>query len=148
MTVNAKQDLLTASLERAASALGDITPHVMAAYYARHPDTVALFESHQSGGRHALEGEMVEQIIYCLMEWFEAPEKIEIIFISTVPHHIDTLNVTPAQFSDLIGAVCDTVVATIPRHHAGELAVWEELRGALTGLVAQEMAWADRAHAP
>jgi len=37
MDLEAKKAALNSSLERAAEDLGDITPHVMAAYYARNP---------------------------------------------------------------------------------------------------------------
>jgi hypothetical protein len=127
MNVEEKKALLHSSLERAAEQLGDITPHVMAAYYARHPGARQRFEELHPGNPGRLEGEMVEQVLYCLMEWYDSPGEIEVIFMTTVPHHVDTLHVWSGYFSDLITAVCETVVATITPAQVGERAVWQEL---------------------
>lgn len=140
--IEEKKALLLASLERAAEELGDITPHVMAAYYARHPEARERFEELHSGNPDRLEGQMVEQVLYCLMEWFDSAGEIEIILITTVPHHIDTLNIPPTFFADLIDAVCDTVVATIPADRAGERAVWDELRHELLDITNNSAAYA------
>lgn len=137
MDLAEKKAALYTSLERAAETLGDVTPHVMTAYYARHPGARETFEYHKCPHTEQLEGEMVEQVIYCLMEWFDSPYEVEIILVNTVPHHIDTLHVRPGYFSDLIEATCDTLVATIPADQAAELAVWTELRGAMMRLVEQ-----------
>lgn len=78
---------------------------------------------------------MVEQALYCFMEWYESQGEIEIVLMSTVPHHIQTLQVDPRHFSELMVAVSDTIVATIPPDKADELAVWAELRNDLMELV-------------
>ena len=134
MDVEAKKALLQSSLERAAGQLGDITPHVMASYYARHPEARERFEVLHSGNPRRLEGEMVEQVLYCLMEWFDSAGEIEIILVTTVPHHIDTLHIRPGLFIDLIAAVCETVVSTIPPDRADERGVWAELERELSRL--------------
>lgn len=134
MDLVAKKAALEASLERAAEQLGDITPHVYETYYRRCPEAKADFDHHFPGDSHPLEGQMVEQALYCLMEWFDSPGEIEIILLSTVPHHIETLHIEPRHFSELINAVCETIVATIPPERSEELAVWKELRGELIAL--------------
>ena len=134
MNIAAKKAALEASLERAAEQLGDITPHVYETYYRRCPEAKADFDYHFPGDRHPLEGQMVEQALYCLMEWYDSPGEIEIILLGTIPHHIETLKIPPRHFSELIIAVCETIVTTIPPNRPEELAVWEELGGELMAL--------------
>jgi len=140
--IEEKKALLASSLERAADRLGDITPHVMAAYYACQPEARQRFEELQAGNPGLLEGQMVEQVLYCLMEWFDSAGEIEIILVTTVPHHIDTLHIPPSFFADLIAAVCDTIVATIPAERRGERAVWDELRRELLAITGNSAAYA------
>lgn len=137
-----KQALVQASLERAAEALGDITEPVYALYYGRCPDARARFAEFYPHGQERLEGAMVEQVLYCLMYWFESPGEIEIVLISTIPHHIETLGVPGDMFSHLITAVCDTVIATIPAEAEAEHAVWRELHRELTGLCGESAQYA------
>jgi hypothetical protein len=144
MDLERKKALLFSSLERAADKLGDITPHTMALFYHRYPQAMALFEELYPGARLSLEGEMVQQILFCLMEWYDSASEIEIILTTTVPHHIETLKVRPELFQDLINAVCDTIVATIPTSKHDEQAVWAELRGVMTALVDQEMVFVEQ----
>lgn len=135
-----KLERLNTSLERCAEQLGDITPVVIAAFYRAFPQARDRFDALYPNGRHQLEGEMVAQVLYCLMEWYSCPGEIEVILMTTVPHHIRTLEVGMELFSGLIDAVCDTVDATIPPEMLQERAVWAELRTVLTGLVGQEAA--------
>jgi hypothetical protein len=137
MNLETRKALLTATLERAATALGDITPQVYARYYACHPDARACFEENYPGGVASLEGEMVSQVLYCLMEWLDSPGEIEIILLTTVPHHADTLHVSPHLFTGLITAVSETVAETIPAEALDERAVWADLHGVLVGVVAE-----------
>ena len=142
MELATKKALLESSLERAADALGDITPHVYEDYYARFPEARTSFELLYPGGAKLLEGEMVSQALYCLMEWFDSPGEIEIILLGTVPHHIETLGIQPYLFKELIVAVCDTIQATIPAEEAGERAIWAELRSEMLSLFAEAAAYA------
>lgn len=137
MTLEEKKALLYSILERAAEQLGDITEHVYSRYYRRCPEAHERFAELYPGGVQRLEGEMVEQVLYCIMEWYESPGEIEIILISTIPHHIDTLQVKQEYFSQLVAAVFDTLRATIPPHETGELAVLDELQDTLGSLVEQ-----------
>jgi len=142
MDNKAKNELLYASLERAAEQLGDITPHVMDRYYAILPEARRHFRELHEWNQGALEGAMVEQTLYCLMEWFECPGEVEIILLTTVPHHLDTLDVPAELFAGLIDAVCETVVSTIPEQAVDELGVWDELLKAMHGLVDREVTYA------
>lgn len=135
MDLDAKKALLDVSLERAAEQLGDITPHVMEAYYRRHPEARRRFEDLASGERGALEQQMVDQALYCLMVWVESPLQIEIILNTTVPHHMQTLDIPSHLFSELIAATCATIVSTIPPQKTGELALWNELHAGIKALV-------------
>ncbi|MFA7604350.1 MAG: hypothetical protein WCY29_15225 [Novosphingobium sp.] len=134
MDVAEKQSLIQTSLARTAEALGDITGPVYALYYERCPEAQERFDHFYPEGRERLEGSMVEQALYCLMYWFDSPGEIEVVLISTVPHHIETLGVPGDMFARLITAVCDTVTATIPPEEKDELLVWEELHADLIGL--------------
>lgn len=134
MTDAAKLDALNSSLERASDLLGDITPLVMERLYARRLDALTCFETLSVGNRKQLEGEMVEQVLYCLMEWYSSPGEIEILLLSTIPHHIDTLGVGPGLFNDLISIVCETVMETIPPDAVQEQATWAELHAELLAI--------------
>lgn len=134
MDTEEKQALIQSSLERAAEALGDITGPVYALYYSRCPKARQRFAELYPQGQDRLEGTMVEQVLYCLMYWFESPGEIEIVLISTIPHHIETLGVPGDMFSELITAVCDTVTATIPAEAEAERAVWRDLHAELVEL--------------
>lgn len=134
MTPDDKYALVLRSLERAAEALGDITAPVYALYYERCPEALAKFVEHRPHGRERLEGEMVEQALYCLMEWFSSPGEIEIVLITTIPHHIETLGVSCELFAKLITAVHDIVTETIPADAEEERAVWRELHAELITL--------------
>jgi len=135
MDIEIKKNLLNSSLERTAEKLGDITPNVMERFYARFQDARQCFEELYRGDRQKLEGEMIEQVLYCLMEWYDCPGEIEIVMVTTIPHHVECLHVHPEFFSGLIDAVCDTVVSTIPAEETGELGVWAELQETMRSLV-------------
>lgn len=142
MDIEHKQQLLNCSLERAAEVLGDITAPVYALYYARCPEARLRFAEFHPDGPERLEGSMVEQALYCLMHWFEAPGEVEIVLIGTIPHHVETLGVTVELFSCLITAVCDTVVATVPAQAADERSVWRELHTDLMRVCAESAKYA------
>lgn len=142
MSVEDKQRLIHSGLERAAEVLGDITAPVYALYYAHCPQARARFAELHANGQERLEGSMVEQVLYCVMYWFESPGEVEIVLLNTIPHHIETLGVTVEMFSRLITAVCDTVVAIIPADAENERAAWHELHVDLMGLCAESAQYA------
>lgn len=130
-----KLALLNGSLERTAEQLGDITPFVMKHFYARYPEAMERFNELYLGDREKLEGEMIEQALYCLMEWYECQAEVEIILSTTIPHHVEYLEVDPQFFSGLVDAVCETVVGTIPQQETGELDVWNELQATMASIM-------------
>ena len=137
MQIPEKQVLLDSSIERAAALLGDLTPHVFARYYPAFPEAHERFEELSLHSRNSLEGQIIEQSLYCLMQWFESPGQIRIVIVGTVSHHIETLQISPSCFSGLMDTICDVIVSTIPADCPGERAVWQELREAMQGLFAE-----------
>ena len=71
----AKRALVERGLERAGEAIGDITAPLMARFYAAFPDAEASFDHHGLGRRALLEAEMVGNVVYYLMTWFERQRK-------------------------------------------------------------------------
>lgn len=132
-----QQALLDRSLNRAADVLGDITPHVFARYYDTFPDARRCFLEHGGTTPHDLEGEMVAQVIYLLMEWVREGSWATYIWATTVPHHVYTLHVPVTYFVGLSDAVIDTIVATIPPDCESEQRYWDEVRTATHDLVAE-----------
>ena len=114
MTDETTKALVNAVLERAAEDLGDITEAVLERYHASYPQARACFMHHEPHDFAKLEAEMVSEALYCLMKWPESPGEVEIILLTTVPHHADTLAVPPDLFGGLITAVSETVAASIP----------------------------------
>ena len=57
--------------------LGDITAPVLDLFYSRFPQTRQRFEELNPGGRWQIEGEMVEQALYCLMTLYDCPGEVE-----------------------------------------------------------------------
>ena len=141
MDAGARQALLETGLARAAELLGDVTGAVMAAFYARFPEARSAFDRLALGRREQLEGEMVEQALYCVMNWFDRPGEIEIILLGSVPHHGDTLMVDPSWYEGLIAATGTVLAATVPAGAADERAVWAEVDGELRALVCQSAVW-------
>lgn len=135
MQTKQKNELLEASLDRAATILGDVTEPVMAKYYASHPGAKISFQEHGLGNSVKLEAEMVESVIYCLMNWYDRPEEIQIMFGSTVPHHKHALNVSNEWFAGLIDAAITIISDTVPETSTDELAVWAEMRTGFKTLV-------------
>ena len=129
-----KLALLDHSLIRAAEALGDVTPHAMARYYARYPDAAASFEHHGLGKTAALEGEMVENCLYCLMHCLDRRAEIEILLESSVPHHHFTLDVSLGWYQGLVDSTIDVIVATVPADADDEQRLWQEIRERLDAI--------------
>lgn len=130
-----KAALVDNILMRAAEHIGDITAPAMAVYYRRHPEAQAAFEAHGLGSRAHLEGMMIENSVYCLMNWVNSPGEIEILLGGSVPHHNDTLQVPPDWYGALIEATAEVIAATIPAENNAELAVWNEVRRDLRGVI-------------
>ncbi len=135
MQKHQKNMLLENSLERAAERLGDITGPVMSRYYANHPQAKASFDEHGLGNAVRLEAEMVESVLYCLMNWFGRSEEIRIMFGSTVPHHEDTLNVSSDWFSGLVDAAIAVIRETVPATQISERQILQEIHEGLGSLI-------------
>jgi hypothetical protein len=133
----AKLELIERSLERAAETVGDITAPLMARFYAAHPAAEASFEHHGLGKRALLEAEMVGNVLYCLMTWFERPEEIRIILYDSIPHHQETLKVEPGWYEGMLWAGIDLIEDTLPEDADDERAVWEEMRAGLAETIAK-----------
>ncbi|MEH6756255.1 MAG: hypothetical protein V7676_01945 [Parasphingorhabdus sp.] len=137
MDIDKKTALLETSLERAADKLGDITDPVMKRYYSLYPDARASFHEHGLGNTVKLEADMVESVLYALMNWLEAPQEIRIIFGSTVPHHEETLHVNSDWFRGLVDAAVYVISETIPDEQRDEHALWKEIQTGVNGLIAE-----------
>ena len=135
MTSAEKTALVEQILLRAAEQLGDVTAPVLTAYYERVPESKTAFEHHAGVNRSQLEGEMVENSLYCLMSWFTSPGEIEMLLAGSVPHHKETLQVPPHWYEELLEATAEVIAATIPADQTDERAAWDELRRDLRALI-------------
>lgn len=132
-----RQSLLETTLTRASDLLGDVTPLVMALYYKRFPEALEHFEYHGMGETKRLEGDMVEQALYCLLDYLTMQGAIEIVLLGTVPHHIQTLKIPIELFDGLLDCLCDVIADTIPADNTDERRVLEDLRASLKALIAR-----------
>lgn len=130
-----KVKLLNLGLERAADRLGDVTPLAIQRFLDQFPQADAAFELHWSGSRRELEGQMVENALYCLMTWLEDPQDVACLLTDSVPHHKLTLHVDPAWYGGLIDATAEVIAETIPEEFVDEIVVWQGLRADLRNLV-------------
>lgn len=135
MTTAEKIGLIEEILTRAADQIGDLTPSAMEAYYRHCPEAKAAFEVNGLGKREQLEGMMIENSLHCLMNWFASPGEIEILLGGSVLHHNATLNVPPNWYSDLLETTAEVIAETIPADKPEELAVWNEVRRDLRGVI-------------
>ena len=135
LTAQHGAQLVDSILDRAADALGDLTPQVMAHYYAAMPQAMERFEFHQPVRREKLEGEMIEQVLYCLMRWHSDRSEIEIILATTVPHHLHALDIPLDLFTGMMDAVCEVVAETIPSGQEGEMQCWQGLHREMTAFM-------------
>ena len=127
---------LDSLLGRSADVLGDLRPHVMDRFYRRFPEALAIFETESAGHREKLEGDMVEQTLWCLMTWVERPIEIRIVLQTTVPHHAAALHVPEPLFSGFIDAVMETIGDTIPDDAPHERALLDSIHRGLLAEVA------------
>ncbi len=131
MDIEQKKVLLETSLERAAELLGDVTQPTMAHYYKQFPDARSSFDEHGLGRTTALETEMVDSVLYCLMYWLERRLEIEIIFGSSVPHHEDTLKIKYEWYVGLVQSAAAVILELIPKSEVNELLVWQKISDGL-----------------
>ena len=141
MSTTEKHALIGAVLESAAERLGDITRPVADLSYTRNPEMRALFKALDPARPERLEGIMVEQAVYCLMYWPEAPGEVETVLLTTIPHHVETVGVSVDLFVRFFEAVCDVVAGTIPPEETAQVQAWEDQRGELLALMAGSTAY-------
>lgn len=122
-------------LERAADAMGDITDAVIEEYYRLKPDAEKLFLHHRPGDSQRLKADMVEQALYCFMYWCESPGEIEMTLLGSVPHHIETLDVSVEHYHSLLQATATVIEKTIPKENQQEQHVWAEVSKNLHNIV-------------
>lgn len=137
MNTAEKAALVENILTRAGELIGDVTPAVMEIYYRQHPEALAAFEAHGLGKRSHLDGMMIENSLHCLMHWLQSPGEVEILLSGSVPHHRDTLQVTPQLYSDFLETTAEVIARTIPPKNTTEATVWNEVRGELHDVVKQ-----------
>jgi len=120
-------ELMERSLERVVEALGDPCEPVFARFYARFPDARDAFVRLGLGSADKLQEQMFEQLIYCLTTWIARPEEVRIVLNSSVPHHLQTLEVMVEWYDGLIGSACAVLRGAVPAEAMDELALWNRI---------------------
>ncbi|MYM63950.1 hypothetical protein [Pseudomaricurvus sp. HS19] len=131
MASDNQQALIEATLTRTAEQVGDITPLVIQQLYHRFPEMEASFKHHGLGKQQQLEGDMVQNALYCLMDWYADPGSIEVMLAHSVPHHHYTLKVPPHWYAGLLEVTAAVVGESIPPEAGAEQAAWEALTSQL-----------------
>lgn len=122
-------------LEQAAESVGDITQPVLELLYQRMPESRLAFEQHGGKKIGELEASMVEQVLYCLMTWYERPVEVEIILRETVPHHIETLDIPQDVFHGLLRATLDVLESSVIELDAAQRESLADLRSELGDII-------------
>lgn len=122
-------------LHRTAETVGDIRGPVMDLFYHRYPEARERFEYHGGHGIANLEGDMVNQALYCLMWWHDSPGEIEFLFEKSIPHHSDELKIPPDMYRGFMTAMVDVIGETIPKENKEERAVWQNVSDTLDKLI-------------
>jgi len=137
MNKERNHELVETTLYRAAETIGDITGPVMKRYYERFPHAREMFEHHAGATIHTLEGEMVNQALYCLMSWYRSQAEVEIVLLNSVPHHADTLEVPPEAYRGLLQTTAEVIGDSIPGENVEELVAWRGLCDGLFAVIEQ-----------
>lgn len=137
-----KIGLVDIILERAAETAGDITQAVMTDFYNKHPKAKAHFLHHFPANTEKLEANMVEQALYCLMDWYQSPNAVEILLQGSVPHHMETLNIPADIYNGLLQSTARVVSDTIPSENRLEIEVWNEARNRLQDVISESSQYA------
>ncbi|TNE59809.1 MAG: hypothetical protein EP341_01905 [Sphingomonadales bacterium] len=123
------------SFERLAEIKGDITQAVLETYYRAHPDARASFEHHGLGNTAELEGRMVAETVFLLMQWAANPRNAQIEQGTTICHHHDTMEIGPRWYLGLIDAVLSELLDSIPATERDEVRVWESIRSEIAEFI-------------
>lgn len=127
----AKRVALEAILERAAEEAGDITRPVIERFYARFPDARAAFLRLADGDLAHVEARMVENCLYCVMEWWGRPGEVAGLLEDSVPHHVRTLEVSADWYWGMLEEALAVLGETIAPDAPGDRALWNELADGL-----------------
>ncbi|QKG71993.1 hypothetical protein [Erythrobacter mangrovi] len=127
--------LVERSLTRLAERRGDVTDPVLQAFYARHPDARASFEHHGLGHMRELEGRMVAESVFLLLQWVEDPATARIDQGTAIVHHNDTLLVPSRWYLGMVDAALEVLFESLPAEAADERDMWLAVRADYAGFV-------------
>jgi len=130
-----RSTLAERSFERLAEQQGDITQGVIDNYYRDNPGTRESFDFHGLGNRPDLEGRMVAETVFMLMQWAVDPAGTKISQGTTICHHQDTLHVGPHWYIGLIDAVLAALWTSIPQDAQDERDMWVEIRAEIAAFI-------------
>ncbi len=123
-----KLRLIEQSLFRATEQIEDFTAPVMARLDARYPAVAASFEHHGLGKPDKLRAEMMDNLIYCMMTWFERPDEVRILLSAPSPLPHETLHVQAAWYAGPLQAGIHVTAETVPADATDEHAAWDAMR--------------------
>ena len=130
-----KAKLLESIFADVAEQLGDITRPVMARTYELCPEAREAFEVNCLGGISSLEANMVEQTLYCVMDWIENQDNSKITLLHTLPHHTDTLNVPLKSFYSMFEALFGVVENSVLNTDKKKQELWQEIKSEIHAYV-------------
>lgn len=124
------------TLERAAETIGDVTQPAMDLFFERFPEGRSLFTAHASATVGNLEGQMVESVVFYILQWIEQPGEVRMALGQSAWHHFGSLGVEPAHFEGLIDSVHEVIGNTIPLAEKDELDAWMSISASLKDICA------------
>ena len=120
-------NLFESSLENAAEVLGDITPIVLDQFFKECPEAEAIFRTHGMGAKESLQASMVDWGLYCLMNWFERKQEIEIILFDAAKQH-DFLKLDPKLTINLFNTLIDVIESTVAEDQIETKRLWSQIK--------------------
>lgn len=135
LTREEKRELADRTLERAAEIVGDITQPTLDRFFARFPEAEAAFVRLADVDADQVEGRMVENCLYCMMEWFGRPGEVRGVIEDQIPHHVRTLEVSAQWYWEMLRASLEVVSEIIPPEAPDEAAVWAEMSEGLRTMI-------------
>lgn len=134
MNTFSSAELFERCLEYAAENIEDLHQPLLERFYQRIPDAKSLFSKHDRPSSR-LEDEVIEQALYCLMNWYRRPAEIEILLQETVPHHIETLDIPLSYFLGLLDTLIELIAAAVPQGAVEEHKILSELLSDLGAVI-------------
>ena len=124
-----KAALIDEIFSLAAEELGDITTPVITRAYQLCPEGHKAFQTHAlTNNLFDLEANMVEQTLYCILDWTRNREASKVAVFSTLPHHIETLEVSLEMFLSPFEALFDVIERVILPSDTLQQTAWQTLR--------------------